>query len=139
MPVDSIPAGTTAGILKPPTWPEGVDKPCGGAAAQLWASDIRYMNDFHKLRRGAKLLRNYLRAEAHKNVEDETAPTFKTLANQLDVGIFETVARHLRVFATCFCADGDLLSQWRGYAGGVGGYAIGFRTEVLLSHARALP
>jgi hypothetical protein len=29
------------------------------------------------------------------------------------------------VYITCFCEDGDLLSQWRGYAD-PGGYAIGF-------------
>ncbi|MGW3911150.1 DUF2971 domain-containing protein [Streptomyces sp. NPDC005070] len=36
----------------------------------------------------------------------------------------------LHVYVTCFCENGDLLSQWRGY-GGTGGYAIGFRTESL--------
>jgi len=29
------------------------------------------------------------------------------------------------LFAACFCRDGDLLSQWREYGGGVGGFAIG--------------
>ncbi|MET9575665.1 DUF2971 domain-containing protein [Streptomyces massasporeus] len=37
----------------------------------------------------------------------------------------------LRVYTTCFCEDGDLLSQWRAY-GGAGGYAIGFRTDELV-------
>ena len=31
----------------------------------------------------------------------------------------------LRLFVTCFCSNGDLLSQWRAYAGS-GGYAVGF-------------
>jgi hypothetical protein len=30
------------------------------------------------------------------------------------------------VFAACFCEDGDLLSQWRGYTEAGGGYALGF-------------
>jgi hypothetical protein len=42
------------------------------------------------------------------------------------------------VLAACFCTNGDLLSQWRGYAGGVGGYAIGFPTDVLKDCATAL-
>jgi hypothetical protein len=29
-------------------------------------------------------------------------------------------------YATCFCEKGDLLSQWRAYGEGGGGYAIGF-------------
>ena len=31
------------------------------------------------------------------------------------------------IYVTCFCEEGDLLSQWRGYAAGVGGFALGFR------------
>jgi hypothetical protein len=30
------------------------------------------------------------------------------------------------VFITCFCANGDLLSQWRAYGASGGGYALGF-------------
>lgn len=36
-----------------------------------------------------------------------------------------------RFFVACFCSDGDLLSQWRGYASGHTGYAIGFDRDVL--------
>ena len=32
---------------------------------------------------------------------------------------------------TSFCENSDLLSQWRGYAGGGGGVAIGFRSDLL--------
>ena len=97
------------------------------------------MNDFRELRHGAELLRDRLRAEALDAGDDEIAVIFKLFADRLDVGQFESTAKHLRVFATCLCAEGDLLSQWRGYAGGVGGYAIGFRTDVLQHHAIALP
>ena len=37
---------------------------------------------------------------------------------------------HFHVYAACFCEQGDLLSQWRGYANG-GGVAIGFDTRLL--------
>ncbi|GHF33251.1 hypothetical protein GCM10010218_12930 [Streptomyces mashuensis] len=36
----------------------------------------------------------------------------------------------LHVYVSCFCQNGDLLSQWRGY-GGVGGYSIGFKAKAL--------
>ena len=44
----------------------------------------------------------------------------------------------LRCFTACFCESGDLLSQWRGYAGGVGGYAIGFPWDALAERSFAL-
>ncbi|QBJ94655.1 DUF2971 domain-containing protein [Rhodococcus sp. ABRD24] len=37
----------------------------------------------------------------------------------------------LRCFAICLCEKGDLVSQWRGYAGGTGGFAIGFSPDVV--------
>lgn len=38
-------------------------------------------------------------------------------------------------YVSCFCSEGDLLSQWRGY-GGVGGYSIGFRVAALRGIAK---
>lgn len=35
-----------------------------------------------------------------------------------------------RLYLTCFCETGDLLSQWRGY-GGDGGFALGLASDVL--------
>ena len=36
-----------------------------------------------------------------------------------------------RCLGACFCEKGDLLSQWRGYAGGTGGFAIGIDRDGL--------
>jgi hypothetical protein len=125
------------GILKP-SWPKGTQGPQGGAAL-LRASDVRYMNDSRELRHGLELLRERLRAEVGTDFESsDVDAVFDLLANRLDVPLFDESAEHLRVFAACFCKKGDLLSQWRGYAGGIGGYAIGFRTEVLKDRATAL-
>lgn len=38
---------------------------------------------------------------------------------------------HINICAACFCENPDLLSQWRGYAGGAGGVAIGFSSAAL--------
>ncbi|MDP5226147.1 MULTISPECIES: hypothetical protein [Arthrobacter] len=37
----------------------------------------------------------------------------------------------LSAYVACFCGDVDLLSQWRGYGGGIGGFSIGFARERL--------
>ena len=44
------------------------------------------------------------------------------------VNVFEG---YLGAFISCFCEDGDLLSQWRGYSGDQTGYALGFSTREL--------
>jgi hypothetical protein len=36
-----------------------------------------------------------------------------------------------RTHAICFCEDGDLLSQWRGYGQLGGGFALGFSSEAI--------
>jgi hypothetical protein len=37
----------------------------------------------------------------------------------------------LDVYVSCFCSNGDLLSQWRGYPSSGGGYALGLKSESL--------
>ena len=124
------------GILDP-SWPAELIPPEGGGSAMLRASDVRYMNDSGELRFGADLLADALRGDAAAR-PDGMGEVFVELADRLSQELFDPDARHLRAFAACFCADGDLLSQWRGYAGGVGGYAIGFPIEILESRAWAV-
>lgn len=42
-----------------------------------------------------------------------------------------SMAEDSDVFVVCFCEEHDLLSQWRGYAKGRGGFAIGFSAPEL--------
>ena len=111
--------------------------PTDGGSALLHASDVRYMNDSGELRFGANLMIKRLRADASTH-NDDFAEVFGQLAELLTPGLFDQATRHLRVFTACFCKKGDLLSQWRGYGGGVGGFAIGFPAQVLLNRAVSL-
>lgn len=100
-----------------------------GKAALFRSTDIRYMNDSEELRFGARIVNEHLlkAASEHRNPLLRTA--FGSVAAGFDPDrLFEWP---FRCYAVCFCQDGDLLSQWRGYAGGVGGYSIGFPREVL--------
>jgi DUF2971 family protein len=49
--------------------------------------------------------------------------------SQLLAAAFQTfnAFRHLTLYVSCFCEEGDLLSQWRGYGRAGGGYAIGIQ------------
>ena len=101
-----------------------------GKAALFRATDVRYMNDSQELVFGAMIVSERLRAAAgESDVDVPLRSAFLSFAHFFDPDrVFEWP---VRCFAVCFCEDGDLLSQWRGYAGGVGGFAIGFPREVL--------
>jgi len=69
----------------------------------------------------AELLDKY-----HPNVSDFDRHRFKT---QLTDYMF----RLYTPFVACFCQNGDLLSQWRGYGSGGEGFAVGFTFRWLSS------
>lgn len=100
-------------------------------SVKLLASDIRYMNDTEELKFGVRLIR--------KHLETASAPgsghgqLFRLLMEQLH-SMFnpdQLFDWGLRAFASCLCKEDDLLSQWRGYAGGTGGFAIGLNFDAL--------
>ena len=107
-------------------------------AAQLRASDVRYMNDSQELRFGARFFVPRLGEAAHDAwLPQDTQRICGQLAaffSRADVFDWD-----LKCFAACFCDDGDLCSQWRGYAGGAGGFAIGFNRNALEERSYALP
>ncbi|MGF0327961.1 DUF2971 domain-containing protein (plasmid) [Gordonia rubripertincta] len=105
-----------------------------GKAALFRATDLRYMNDSLELSFGARIVRDRLReAAGEEGIEPLLASAFTQVADDFDPeSLFDW---SFRCFAVCFCGDGDLLSQWRGYAGGSGGFSIGFPRHILESHS----
>jgi Protein of unknown function (DUF2971) len=109
----------------------------------LWATDIEFLNDGEELLFGGQPLYNNLVARSQ-----ELRPTDPdslgrpgawsammnvagTLSLRLPVGESTLGPWHgagsrpsQAIYVACFCSDGDLLSQWRGY-GSAGGFAIG--------------
>ena len=85
---------------------------------ELWATNAVFMNDQMEISRAASLLSRLL---------EEDGPTAAGSRGP------DTAVRHLlqyvhnfvEIYVVSFCAEGDLLSQWRGY-GATGGYAIEF-------------
>jgi hypothetical protein len=121
----------------------------------LWASDCRFLNDAREVAYALDEFEKLLEREYPADDPDQRAALelLRTMSSDEQSTALRTggrdvrrayVADHLRSalahldpetlsgqepFVACFCAQRDLLSQWRGYA--AGGYAIGFRTEVL--------
>lgn len=97
--------------------------------AELWSTKIQYMNDSTEFSLALNLARQHLEAiiiaTNHASEKSAAAMLHKSLEGIEDINIF----------AVCFCEGGDLLSQWRGYAGGRQGYALGFSVDVLMQSA----
>lgn len=97
--------------------------------AELWCTKVQYMNDATEFGRALDMARDRLDALIAE-IPDGDAGISRRFAchafrRSLD-GLEE-----INLFAACFCENGDLLSQWRGYAGGGQGYAIGFNSDTL--------
>jgi hypothetical protein len=102
----------------------------------LWATDVRYLNDFREFANEADLLtRGEHRAlELIANDPEEIAPdsAHKTRRHiQGMIYMMKQKSNEARgaTYVTCFCEDGDLLSQWRGY--GKAGVSLGFSRDAL--------
>src|SRR6266853_2545450 len=82
----------------------------------LWASDVRFVNDMNEMKYSMNLLRQLATEKAASDHPKE-------LIDLVDhISIF--VGHGFRAYALSFSELGDDLTQWRAYAGGVGGYSI---------------
>lgn len=99
-------------------------------SGSLWASDIRYMNDSAEL--------NHMVTLIDAEVAERIAlghPTPKLLT-QFKEWIAGRVTNGHMLFAGSFRANGNLLSQWRGYSELGKGVSIGFSPNHILTCAR---
>ena len=89
----------------------------------LWATEVDYLNDSKELEYGLSRVRAEIdrlqdEYESVPLVRDNLLDSLQTHLSNFHQGLY-------RIFVSCFCEEGDLLSQWRGYAGRGGGYALG--------------
>lgn len=89
----------------------------------LWATDIRYLNDTGENTFGQQRLKALLPNCLQLKVSQQHSDSL--------FGFLNSFHQIRRAFVACFCANPDLLSQWRGY--GRVGYSIGFDGETLQS------
>ncbi|WP_163934245.1 DUF2971 domain-containing protein [Paraferrimonas sp. SM1919] len=83
----------------------------------LWATDCRFLNDSTEFHDGLSF------------TIEELAKRNSTLCTELSEYLKSDTSNFLEVvtpYITSFCADGDLLSQWRGYSSSSEGYCIEF-------------
>jgi hypothetical protein len=97
---------------------------------ELWATQVQYMNDAREWSVAIDLAKSVLKKRLPM-IDDESG---KRLVRDI-VSDLRAIA-DVNVCSVSFCCDPDLLSQWRGYAGADGGFAIGFRAGALHEIAR---
>lgn len=85
----------------------------------LWLTKIQYLNDLTELRYAIDLFRAAVRAWPEP-LDSEERAFIDNVAHQL--GSFTGT----NVCVASFCANGDLLSQWRAYGAEARGVALGF-------------
>jgi hypothetical protein len=93
---------------------------------ELWATKIQYMNDATELRLIFKFVDEKLDAEERISADSSVR---KIVCEHLRR--FTQALKDVNVCAICFCENGDLLSQWRGYSKGGFGYSLGFKSQRL--------
>jgi len=123
-------------------------------SGQLRATDLRYLNDTSELHFGlAEMLRAYeVMAQAPsegQSLADQLAllygvddwkpigplrlsESYNFPREHFDPvvnAIVQSLKDSILIGVACFCGEGDLLSQWRGY--GIGGFALGFNAHAL--------
>lgn len=124
--VQSLYADSTDELLYHYTTIKGLQ---GIVSAQcLWASDVRYMNDSAEL--------NYIVELLQQRVKILQVPQTAELLNHFVDWTSNRITNGHMVFAASFRANGNLLSQWRGYSSVGKGVSLGFKAKDIQQFAK---
>ncbi|MFC3124339.1 DUF2971 domain-containing protein [Pseudoroseomonas globiformis] len=98
-------------------------------SGSLWSTHVSCLNDAGEMNYASSLLFDALRRQERNAADSSTEAQFLQFVLS---GDSSGSALGSNVFVACLTEKDDDLSQWRGYAGGEGGYAIGFNTDWLM-------
>ncbi len=96
----------------------------------MWATQAHFLNDKNEVFLTFKLLES----ELSRLVGESQSPHHRSLLNEIRHNLENLSQSH--IFTISFCKEGDLLSQWRGYAAQGKGYALGFDLRSLSNIAK---
>ena len=128
-------------------WPGTVSHYCDAAGLigivanrELWASDLQFMNDATEISWTREAILSHCGRWIEARCKELQLPS-SALLPLLD-GVRNRIRERLsrgQIYAVCFCEDGDLLSQWRGYGSFGGGYSLALSTAGLSSLVERAP
>jgi|Tabmets5t2r1_1033131.scaffolds.fasta_scaffold15404_2 Protein of unknown function (DUF2971) len=91
---------------------------------RVWGTHAQYLNDSTELVYACEAIKTVV----EQQIDDQAPAAIIELGRQI-TSLLDPHYIHdfLTAYMACFCEEGDLLSQWRGYGGGggIGGYALG--------------
>lgn len=93
---------------------------------QMWATDLRFMNDPEELTYGRELLEEALLEAARREKHEQR---FRWLA--LMTGQLRELTRTSNWYSISVCQTADLASQWREYGYGGQGFVLGWSIDTL--------
>jgi hypothetical protein len=99
---------------------------------QIWATNVRFMNDTSELAYGVRLVRAVFEKIGARAIRGSARNIL--LYEIVRAGVSEMLddaERNTIHYAASFCTNGNLLSQWRGYGQSGGGFALGFVAQRL--------
>jgi hypothetical protein len=94
----------------------------------IYATHFRYVNDLTEFVYANEILQVEILKRIHG-----VGPLVEATLNAI-LSTPDYLSGAIDIFIACFCKKGDLLSQWRAYGGGGGGYAIGLKWDDLDPH-----
>lgn len=101
-------------------------------SGKMWATNTRYLNDPQELKYARDMVRKVLEDKEKLVTDMDTYDNF-----WIDIlKKFEQLYKETDIYITCFCENGDLLSQWRGYGSQGGGYSIELKRETIQNNGR---
>ncbi len=105
---------------------------------QLWATDVRFMNDSQEYVYALDLAIQYLKHSPLQSNDDSRKAFAESALKFLDTkDNVVAILNQTPTFVASFSEDPDLLSQWRGYCPGGNGFAICFSPDRIRKLAAA--
>jgi len=104
------------------------------SSGSMRATNLRFMNDAKELDHAWRLMHEVL-ARAREKAEQ---PGQISVVDAIEADL-QSWDEYPDFYSASFSADGDLLSQWRGYGSSGGGYAIGFDPSELACPSTPYP
>lgn len=92
----------------------------------IWATKIHFLNDSSEYNLALNLANDLLQRLLIAEKNSKQREKIQTLSNNL------AIIERMNVCVCSFSTNGDLLSQWRAYAGSIAGFSVGFHTKALL-------
>jgi hypothetical protein len=99
-------------------------------SSELWATKIQYMNDATEFGLALDIAERRIETLSRETRDDEIRDKISKLFPRRK-GI-----AGINLFVSCFCENGDLLSQWRGYSAEGNGYSLKVKTSALVWNAK---